>query len=152
MKPIFLIATFAIVCGVGCKSVDRAPKFNAAADEFKIETAVYSYLLQKNVGDNRDYSAIFLKGSDDEVAALIRTFPNHVPPLKTTDRVLFQPNRTPIDKDTGRPALVLSAEAAGPFSDKAEAIGSWYAGPTVTGHYVFEVRKVGGEWRIESVK
>jgi hypothetical protein len=150
MKTLLLIAVIAIASG--CRTVDYLPKFNTATDEFKIETAVYSYLLEKNVGENPDYGAIFLKGSDEEVTALIRTFPTHVPPLKTSERVLFQPNRTPIDKDTGKPALILSAEAAGPFADKAEAIGSWYSGPNVTGHYIFELRKLGSDWQIESVK
>ena len=43
--------------------------------------AVYGYLLQQHFLNGGGYTAIFLEGSDAEVAALIRKFPDHVPPL-----------------------------------------------------------------------
>src|SRR5258708_28511625 len=56
------------------------PKKLEKADELKVREAVFDYLLSRHFWDNGDYSAIFLQGNDDEVAALTKKFPNHVPP------------------------------------------------------------------------
>lgn len=121
-------------------------------DLFKIELAVYGYLLQRHFWDDNEYAAIFLQGEDDEVDALIKQFPNHVPPIKTSDRVELPPNRTPIDKDTGRPAMILSVDALDPVDDTIKAIGKWYAGGAVSGFYTFSLQKTGETWVIESSK
>ena len=151
MKYFFVLVLAASVFFSGCSTV-KPPPFNEQTDEFKIETAVIGYMLERPVWKPGEYGAIFLKGDDDEVAALIRRFPNHEPPIRPSDRVMLQPNRTPIDKDTGRPAIILSADVPESFGGEAEALGQWYAGPAVTGHYVFKLKKVGEEWKIESAQ
>jgi hypothetical protein len=117
-----------------------------------MEALVYGYLLERDFWSEADFSAIFLKGSDREVAALIRMFPNHTPRLKTSDRVRLQEASSPIDRETGKPAMLLAAIVSEPSGDTAEAIGSYYAGPAVSGKYVFRLKKVAGAWTIESVK
>jgi len=120
-------------------------------EEFKIEKVVYAYLLERDIWRERDYSAVFLKGSDEEVAALMQRFPNHVPPLKPSTAADVQPNQTPRDKQTGKPGVILSATASEPTGDRVEAIGNYYGGALYSGMYVFELKRVEGEWRIESV-
>jgi hypothetical protein len=122
-------------------------------DEFKIDFAVYNYLLQRHFWDNGEYSAVFLQGEDAEVDALIKKFPNHVPPIKTSNRAELPSNRAPVDKDTGKPAMILSVDIAEPDADDSvDAIGRWFAGETVAGFYTFELKKTGDEWEIENVK
>ncbi len=122
------------------------------ADLLKVEVAVYGYLLQRHFWDAGEYSAIFLQGDDAEVAAIRRTFPDHLPPIKAGHRAELRPGRTPVDKDTGEPAMILSVDALEPDGDTVAAIGRWYAGDAVTGFYTFELKKNGGEWVIENVK
>ena len=122
------------------------------ADLLKVETAVYGYLLQRHFWDAGEYSAIFLQADDAEVEAIRRAFPNHIPPIKEAYRAELRPGRTPVDKDTGGPAMILSVDALEPEGDTVEAIGRWYAGDAVTGFYTFELKKNGAEWMIESVK
>jgi hypothetical protein len=131
------------------KFVPQTKKLNKQ-DLFKVELAVYGYLLQRHFWDDNEYTAIFLQGEDDEVDALIKQFPNHIPPIKTSNRVELSPNRTPIDKDTGRPAMILSVDALDPVDDTVEAVGKWYAGGAVSGFYTFVLEKNGGDWVIES--
>jgi len=129
-----------------------APRKLAAEDLFKVQVAIYGELLQRHFGDDGEYSAVFVQGDDAEVAALIRQFPNHVPPIKTSDLAELRPNRTPLDKQTGKPAMIFSVEALDPVDDRVQAIGRWYAGGAVTGFYTFTLKKSGGDWLIESVK
>lgn len=121
-------------------------------DLFKVELAIYAYLLQRHFWDDNEYTAVFLPGEDDEVAALIQKFPNHVPPIKTGDHAELLPNRTPIDKDTGRPAMIFSVDALDPVAGTVQAIGKWYAGGAVSGFYTFSLRKSGDDWVIVNAK
>jgi hypothetical protein len=157
MRAISIIAVVCLGLLAGCASHQPPEKSDAsrkfeASDEFKIEAAVYGYLLERNFSDQVEYSAIFLEGSDAWVAALIRKFPNHVPPIKPSNRMQLRPNQTPIDKDTGKPAMILSAKAMDPTNDVSEAIGTWYAGGTLSGMYAFVLVKADGEWTIQSAK
>ena len=136
----------------GCAVPDADARRTQDNDEPKIEDAVYSYLLEKDAWNSGDYTAVFLKARDAEVAALMRKFPDHVPKLKTSDRVRMHDAASPIDKETGRPALVLAAIASEPEGDQAQAIGTYFAGPIVSGKYVFQLRKTNGAWEIESVR
>jgi hypothetical protein len=122
------------------------------ADLLKVELAIYADLLQRHFWDDGGYSAVFVQGTDDEVAALIKEFPKHVPPIKTSDRAQLLPNRTPVDKDTGQPAMILSVDALDPEGDTVLAIGKWYAGGAVSGFYTFALKKAGDDWVIESSK
>ena len=64
----------------------------------------------------------------------------------------MQPNRTPLDKDTGRPAMILSVDTLEPVGDTVQAIGKWYAGGAVTEFYSVNLQKIDGDWVIESAK
>ena len=121
-------------------------------DQFQIREAVYGYLLQRDFWAGGTFSAVFLKESESTVEALIHRFPNHVPGLKSSDRVQLSPASSPIDKDTGRPAMMLAAIVSEPEGDGAEAVGTYYAGPAVSGKYVFRLKRADGKWQIESVQ
>jgi len=121
-------------------------------DLLRVEIAVYGYLLQRHFWDAGEYSAIFLQADDAEVKTIRRAFPNHNPPIKAATHAELRPGRTPMDKDTGRPAMILSVDALEPEGDTVAAIGRWYAGDAVTGFYTFDLKKNGAEWVIESVK
>ena len=103
-------------------------------------------------GDNGEYAAIFLTGSDDRVAALIKKFPKQAPPLKPGDRMQRSPDQAPIDKDTGKPGIILSAKAVDPTNGVSEAVGTWYVGGAVSGLCAFVLVKVDGEWTIQSAR
>ena len=121
-------------------------------DLFKVELAVYHELLQRHFWDNGGYSAVFLQGDDDEVDALIKEFPDHVPPIKRSSSADLRPNRAPLDKDTGQPAMILSVDTLDPVDDTVQAVGKWYAGGAVSGAYTFNLHKTGGGWVVESAK
>lgn len=121
-------------------------------DNFQIEAAVYRYLLEKHPWGNGEYAAIFLEGDEARVAAFIRIFPEHVPPLKPSRKAQLDGNQAPVDKDTGRPGLLLSAKAVDPTNDVSEAIGNWNGGPAATGVSAFVLLKADGKWTIQSVQ
>jgi len=160
MKAISIIAALFLCLLAGCSTdkqaenprESRKSNVTSVSDDFKIEMAVYGYLLEKHPWDSGEYAAIFLEGSDDRVAALIRKYPHHVPPIKPGDRAQRSPNQAPIDKDTGKPGLILSAKAVGPTNGVSEAIGTWNAGEAVSGLYAFVLMEVDGEWIIQSVQ
>ena len=153
------ILAFSIFVFAGCVAARHPLESDVAlfrnvenSDAFKIDRIVYGYLLQRHFWDNGEYSAVFLQGSDAEVAALIRTFPDHIPPIKTGDRAVLHPNQTPIDRETGRPAMILSVDALDPTNGTVEAVGTWYAGEAVSGLYTFVLKKTGDDWVLESVR
>jgi hypothetical protein len=123
-----------------------------ADDNFQIEMAVYRYLLEKHPWGNGEYAAIFLDDDEARVAAFIREFPQHVPPLKPSGKAQLDANQAPVDKDTGRPGLLLSAKAVDPTNDVSEAIGNWNGGPATTGVSAFVLLKADGKWAIQSVQ
>ncbi len=88
-----------------------------------VEEQVYSNLLTGHYWDDNGYSAIFLSTSDLEVQTLHDKFPNRVPPIKPSNRVDLRPNSPPLDKDTGKPALIVSVDLSEPAQD-----GSRYPG------------------------
>ena len=159
MKAVFIFAAVFLCLLAGCRTKRQMEKSDGGHSlkleyryDFKIEMAVYGYLLEKHPWDNGEYSAVFLEGDDAWVAALIRKLPNHVPPIKPSNRMQLHPNQAPIDKDTGKPALILSAKAMDPTNDVSEAIGTWYAGEAVSGLCAFVLVKVDGQWTIQSAK
>ena len=157
MKTVFIFAAVFLCLLAGCRTNQKADDFSTSRklesrDDFKIEMAVYGYLLEKHPWDNSEYTAVFLEGNDAWVAALIRKFPNHVPPIKLSNRMQLHPNQAPIDKDTGKSAIILSAKAMDPTNDVSEAIGTWYAGEAVSGLSAFVLVKVDDRWTIQSVK
>ena len=123
------------------------------ADELKIREVVFAYLLSRHFWDDGGYSAVFLEGDDDEIDALIKKFSNHVPPVKPSYLADLPANRSPVDKDTGGPAMILSVDVGEPDADDSvDALGKWYAGGAVTGFYSFVLKKSGDDWAIESVQ
>ena len=157
MKTILICVALLLCLQAGCGTHKPVEKIAAdqkfeTSDGFRIEAAVYGYLLDKQPWAGDEYTAIFLEGGNPWVAALIRKFPNHVPPIKPSNRMQLNPNQTPIDKDTGKPAMILGVEAMDPTNGVAEAIGTWYAGGAVSGLYAFVLVKADGEWTIQSAK
>lgn len=159
VKTALIFAAFSICLLAGCAShrhgnmrSEAPPQKLKDTDAFKIDEAVYGYLLQRHFCDNGEYTAIFLQGEDAEVDVIRRDFPNQVPPIKSGKRAKLHPNRTPIDRDTDKPAMILGVDASEPVNDTVEAIGTWYAGGAASGHYTFSLKKVNGEWMIESVQ
>jgi hypothetical protein len=162
MKTVSIVAAVLLGLLAGCASHKPAKVSGVkvrsdsqkleAGDDFKIEAAVYGYLLKKRPWGSGEYSAIFLEGNDACVAALIGKYPHHVPPLKPADQAQLPPNQAPIDKDTGKPGLLLSAKAVDPTNDVSEAIGNWNGGEAISGVLAFVLMKVDDEWTIQSVR
>ena len=98
----------------------------------------------------RDTDAVF--ADDAEVVALQKSFPDRKPPIKEGYRADLQPNQSPRDKDTGKPAMILSVDALDPVNGMVEAVGKWYAGGAVSGFYTFSLKKSGDDWVVESFK
>ena len=121
-------------------------------DLSKVEMAVYRELLQQPLWNTGNYSAVFLQGDDDEVVALIKAFPNHVPPIKESFNADLRPNQAPLDKETGKAAMILSVEAQEPAGNTVQAVGKWYAGDAVSGSQVFILHKSGDDWLVENAK
>ena len=142
-----LAVCFFAGCGTGRNPA--SPKLEET-DQFKIDVAVYGFLLNRHFGEDGEYSAIFLAGEDAEVNAVARQFPGHIPPIKPSYRANLQPNRTPLDKDTGRSAMIFSVDILDVTNAPAEAIGRWYAGPAVVGFYTFELEKSGDAWVVRA--
>jgi hypothetical protein len=120
-------------------------------DVAKIESQVFGALLTRHFWDDGNYTAIFLQADDAEIEAMQKMFPDRVPPIKAGYRANLRLNRTPLDKDTGKPAMILSVDVSEPDADGAvPAIGKWYAGGAVTGFYSFILKKNGDDWEIQT--
>lgn len=121
-------------------------------DALQVDLVVYGYLLKRDFWDTHEYTAVFIQGSNAEVNLVRKQFAGHNPPIKTPDRAQLAPNRTPVDKETGKPAMILSVEIADPAGDTVQAIGRWYGGGAMSGFYQFDLKKNGAAWEIENVK
>ena len=134
-------------------AVQPAEKRLEKADELTIEQAVFSYLLERHFWDLADYSAVFLQADDAQVAALIKKFPDHVSPIKPGSHARITSHRTPLDRDSKKPAMILGVDVNEPNADgTVNAVGRWYAGEVVTGFREFNLKKTDGEWQIVTVK
>jgi hypothetical protein len=123
------------------------------ADERKIQMAIYSYLLDRHFWDDANYTAIFAQADDAVVEALMKKYPTHVPPIKQSFRIDLRSNQSPLDRDTGKPVMILGADVGEPNEDgSVDVIGRWYAGGAVQGFYTFSLKKTGDDWTIASVK
>ena len=128
------------------KKLDRA-------DEVQIEQVIFGYLLERHFWDLADYSAVFLQTDDAQVTAMMKKYPDHVPPIKQSFHAAIQSHKTPVDKDTNKPAMILSADVNEPNADDSvDALGRWYAGDAVTGFRAFNLKKADGDWQIVTVK
>lgn len=134
-------------------AVQPAQKKLDQADELAVEQLIFGYLLERHFWDQADYSAVFLQADDAQVAAMMKKYPDHVPPIKQSFHAYLPANRAPVDKDTNKTAMILSTDVSEPNADDSvDALGRWYAGDAVTGFHLFHLKKVDGAWQIESVK
>lgn len=167
----FIAGVFLAALAAGCAS-DNRPVFTSDAmipaemadasavarglsktDQRKIDLLVFSNLLERHFWGDGAYSAFFIQADDDVVAALIKKYPKHIPPVKPASHLDLSSNQSPLDRDTGLPALILSAEPGELHTNASVAVTSrWYAGATATGSCVFSLKKTGGDWAIASVK
>lgn len=172
LKIQFLGAGLLALLAAGCASNDEpivfssAPKMPAAVtqpvpaviglskeDEHKIDLAVFGYLLDRHFWEDGNYTALFVQADDVVVDVLMKKYPSHVPPIKQSFHIDLRSNQSPLDKDTGKPVMILGADVSDPNPDgTADVIGRWYAGTAVQGFYTFSMRKTGDDWTIASVK
>ena len=122
------------------------------ADLAQMELAVFSYLLTHRFSDDAHFSAVFVAAEESQTTALIKKFPRHVPPIKPWWHLDQRPGFSPQDLDTGRAALVLSADVADPENGKVVALGKWFAGDALAGFFTFEFQRAGDGWAIQSVR
>jgi hypothetical protein len=123
------------------------------ADELAIEQAVFGYLLERRFWDLADYSAVFLQADDPQVAELMKKYRDHVPPIKQSSRAEIRANQAPLDKDTDKPAMILSVDVNEPNANgSVDAVGRWYGGDAVTGFRSFHLTKLNDDWQITDVK
>lgn len=123
----------------------------AALDERKIDGAVFSNLLTRHFWNDAGYSAIFLSADDTVVADMEKAFAGRQPPVKESSRADVRPDVAPRDKDTGKPAMILSVDIADPAADgSVTAIGKWFAGGAVAGFYSYQLKRTGDDWVIQN--
>jgi hypothetical protein len=123
------------------------------ADERKIQLVVYSYLLERHFWEGGDYSALFVQADEEVVTALMKKYPQHVPPIKQSYHIDLRQNQSPRDKDTGQPVMILGADVGDPNADgSVDVVGRWYAGVAVQGNYSFVLKPAGDDWTIASVR
>ena len=122
-------------------------------DERAIDLVIFSYLLDRHFWEDGNYTALFLQADDAVVAAMTKKYPKHNPPIKESYHIDLRSNQSPLDRDTGRPVMILGADVSEPNADgTVDVIGRWYAGGAVQGFYTFNLKKVGDDWTIASVK
>lgn len=120
----------------------------AKAEIAQIEFAILENLLQRHLGDDGTYSAVFLHSSQETTQLLMEKFPHHQPPIKQLWHLEMRATQSPLDQDTQLPALVLSVETLEPENDFVQAIGRWNGGEAVKGFDTFELKKVNQAWVI----
>jgi len=157
MKTVLIFAALFLCLLAGCRTHPPAEPSNPgpafeASDDFKIEAAVYGYMLEKYSWDSGAYGAIYLEAEDNRAAALIRKIPKHSLPLKPISKAERRPNQAPIDRGTGKPGVILNAKAVDPTNGVSEAVGTWYAGEGRAGLYAFVLVEMDRVWTIQSVK
>ncbi len=123
------------------------------ADDHKIDMVVFGYLFEHHPWQGGEYSALFLQADDEVVTALIQQYPNHVPPIKLSTHLDLRENQAPLDKDTGKPVMILGVDVGDPTADgTVDVVGRWYAGRAALGEYKFKLKKSGDDWTIVTVK
>ncbi|HEY5344888.1 MAG TPA: hypothetical protein VIK62_00930 [Verrucomicrobiae bacterium] len=123
------------------------------ADEHQIDMVVFSYLLERHLGEGGNYTALFVQADDVVVAALMKKYPSHNPSIKQSFHIDLRSNQSPLDKDTGKPVMILGTDVSDPNVDgSVDVVGRWYAGGAVRGFYTFNLKKTGDDWTIASVK
>lgn len=172
MKKQFFGAGLLVLLATGCASNDEpivfsseakmpaaatAPastsKFLSRDDEHAIDLVVFGYLLDRHFWEDGNYTALFVQADDVVVETLMKKYPNHVPLIKQSYHIDLRLSQSPLDKDTGKPVMILGADVSDPNADgTVDVIGRWYAGGAVQGFYTFSLKKTGEDWTIASVK
>jgi hypothetical protein len=169
--PVLLAACWPAFFLAGC-AADKTPVFISAAsvptlsakpvstptvtglskdDETKIELEVFRTLLTRHLWDESGITAIFIEADDSEIAQLRKEFPGIIPPIKLSDRIDLSSRSTPLDKDTGKRAVILSVELSSLAADgSVPATGKWYSGSANAGFYSFVLKKNGDDWQIQN--
>ena len=122
------------------------------AERRKIEREVFIWLLASPVGSDSRYSAVFLKADETGTSSLMKQFPSHVPPIKQLWHLETRLGQSPLDKDTGRKAILLSVDVMEPENGTVVAIGKWFAGDAAAGFHTFELKQNGNQWQIRTAK
>lgn len=150
-EPIVFISQVKIPASLGEPALGS--KGLSKEDEGKVDLMVFSYLVDHHIWENGTYSALFLQADDGVVTAMLQKYPDHVPPIKSADHLDLRSPQSPLDRDTGLPVLILSADAGEPDAEGlVSATGRWYAGVSVKGSFSFSLKKKGGDWTIAGVK
>ena len=123
------------------------------ADEHRIDLVVFGYLLERHPWPAENYSALFLQADDEVVDTMIRKFPDHQPAIKQSYHIDLRANQSPLDKETGKPVMILGVDVSEPSADgTVDVVGRWYAGGGVQGFFTFKLKPAGTEWAIASVR
>ena len=144
MKTILAVVLFGLLAGCAAPTPEGSAgsgRSIANGDDFKIEAAVYGYLLDKKPWGHSDINAVYLQADDRRAAALIKAMPRV--PLR-----LEPASRMPA---AGKAALLLTAKALDPTNGVSEAVGTWRVA-TNSGLVAFVLVEVGETWTIESAK
>ena len=118
----------------------------------EVEKNIFIWLLEHPAEDEPHYSAIFLRTDEKQTARLMEQFPDHRPAIKQAWHLQLRSGQSPLDKDTGRAAVLLRVVVGEPENDRLEAIGTWSAGDAATVRHVFTLKKAGYGWEIQEVK
>ncbi|HTL71945.1 MAG TPA: hypothetical protein VL863_01485 [bacterium] len=122
-------------------------------EEQKVDLIVFGYLLDRHLWEDGDCTALFVQADDVVVDALIKKYPTHVPPIKQSSQIDLRSSQSPLDKDTGKPAMILGADVGDLKPDGSlDVTGRWYAGGEMQGRLTFSLKKTGADWTIVSVK
>ena len=152
-EPIYFASAAKMPVEMAEASASAAAKGLTKADEEKIDVVVLGYLLDRHFWEGGNYTALFLQADDKVVALMMAKYPNHNPPIKESFHIDLRSNQSPLDKDTGKPVMILGADVSDPNTDgSVDVIGRWYAGGAVQGFYTFNLKKTGDDWTIASVK
>jgi hypothetical protein len=116
------------------------------AEVKQVEQQLFEHLLNGHFGDDGDYSAIFLQADEAQTDALMKEFPQHLPPVKPLWHANIRPGLSPQDKDTGKPAMIFSCEVGEPDGDTLTGVAHWYAGEAVKGFYPVTFKKTSTGW------
>jgi hypothetical protein len=150
-EPIYFVSEARIPAAVVVAA--SASRNLSKAEEEKIDGVVFSYLLDRHFWEDGNYTALFLQADDAVVAAMMKKYPRHHPPIKKGYHINLRSNQSPLDRDTGKPVMILGVDVGDPDADgRVDVIGRWYAGGAVQGFYTFKLKKTGDDWPIVAVK
>lgn len=128
-------------------SIEPPKKPALSAEEIRrIEQLVFERLLNGHFGDDGSYTAVFLQADESQTKVLKEKFAKHQPPVKQLWHSDIRAGFTPLDKDTGQPAIIFSCEIGEPEGGSLTALARWYAGEAVKGFYLITFRQTSHGW------